>query len=41
VEPDVGFAYYDDEGRLTIHSKSIAIHLHHAMIAPGLGVEAG
>ncbi len=39
VEPDVGFAYYDDEGRLTIHSKSIAIHLHHAMIAPGLGVE--
>lgn len=39
VEPDVGFAYYDDEGRLTIHSKSIGIHLHHAMIAPGIGVE--
>lgn len=39
VEPDVGFAYYDDEGRLTIHSKSIGIHLHHAMIAPGLGIE--
>lgn len=39
VEPDVGLAYYDDEGRLTIHSKSIGIHLHHAMIAPGLGVE--
>ena len=39
MEPDVGFAYYDDEGRLTIHSKSIAIFLHHAMIAPGLGVE--
>ncbi|MBN1811772.1 MAG: molybdopterin-dependent oxidoreductase [Anaerolineae bacterium] len=39
IEPDVGFAYYDDEGRLTIHSKSIAIYLHHAMIAPGLGVE--
>ncbi|HYA43330.1 MAG TPA: molybdopterin cofactor-binding domain-containing protein [Syntrophobacteraceae bacterium] len=39
MEPDVGFAYYDDEGRLTIHSKSIGIHLHHAMIAPGLGVE--
>jgi aldehyde oxidoreductase len=39
VEPDVGFAYYDEEGRLTIHSKSIGIHLHHAMIAPGLGVE--
>lgn len=39
MEPDVGFAYYDDEGRLTIHSKSIGIHLHHAMICPGLGVE--
>ncbi|MGA3116726.1 MAG: molybdopterin-dependent aldehyde oxidoreductase [Syntrophobacteraceae bacterium] len=41
MEPDVGFAYYDEEGRLTIHSKSIGIHLHHAMIAPGLGIEAG
>ncbi len=39
MEPDVGFAYYDEEGRLTIHSKSIGIHLHHAMICPGLGVE--
>ncbi|MCE1252451.1 MAG: molybdopterin-dependent oxidoreductase [Anaerolineae bacterium] len=39
VEPDCGFAYYDEEGRLTIHSKSIGIHLHHAMIAPGLGIE--
>ncbi len=39
MEPDVGFAYYDDEGRLTIHSKSIGIHLHHAMICPGLGIE--
>jgi aldehyde oxidoreductase len=39
VEPDVGFAYFDDEGRLTIHSKSIAIYLHHAMICPGLGIE--
>jgi aldehyde oxidoreductase len=39
IEPDVGFAYFDEEGRLTIHSKSIAIHLHHAMIAPGLGIE--
>ena len=39
IEPDVGFAYFDEEGRLTIHSKSIGIHLHHAMIAPGLGVE--
>ena len=39
MEPDVGLAYFDDEGRLTIHSKSIALHLHHAMIAPGLGIE--
>ncbi len=39
VEPDVGFAYVDEEDRLTIHSKSIGIHLHHAMIAPGLGIE--
>ncbi len=39
METDVGLAYYDDEGRLTIHSKSIGIHLHHAMIAPGLGIE--
>ncbi|MFH1114362.1 MAG: molybdopterin cofactor-binding domain-containing protein [Pseudomonadota bacterium] len=39
MEPDVGFAYIDDEGRLTIHSKSIAIHIHSAMICAGLGLE--
>ena len=39
METDVGFAYFDEEERLTIHSKSIGIHLHHAMIAPGLGIE--
>ncbi len=39
LEPDCGNAYFDDEGRLTIHSKSIGIHLHHAMICPGLGIE--
>ena len=39
IEPDVGFAYFDSEGRLTIQSKSIAIFLHHAMIAPGLGID--
>jgi aldehyde oxidoreductase len=39
IEPDVGFAYYNDEGRLVIHSKSIGLHLHAAMIAPGLGIE--
>jgi aldehyde oxidoreductase len=39
IEGDVGFAYFDEEGRLTIHSKSIGLYLHHAMIAPGLGIE--
>jgi aldehyde oxidoreductase len=39
VEPDVGLAYFDDEDRLTIQSKSIGLYLHHAMIAPGLGIE--
>lgn len=39
LEPDCGNAYFDEEGRLTIHSKSIGIHLHHAMICPGLGIE--
>ena len=38
IETDVGFAFFDDQERLTIHSKSIGIHLHHAMIAPGLGI---
>ena len=41
VEPDVGFAYTDHEGRVIVHSKSIGVHLHHAMIAPGLGIEPG
>lgn len=39
IESDIGFAYYDEEERLTIHSKSIGLYLHHAMIAPGLGIE--
>jgi aldehyde oxidoreductase len=38
MEPDCGFAYFDEEGRLTVHSKSIGIHLHAAMIAEGIGV---
>jgi aldehyde oxidoreductase len=38
-EPDNGFAYTDEEGRITIHSKSIALYLHALMIAEGLGVE--
>lgn len=39
IESDMGFAYFDEEGRLTIHSKSIGLFLHHAMIAPGLGID--
>ncbi len=39
MEPDVGLAYFDEEDRLCIHSKSIGIYLHHAMICPGLGIE--
>ena len=39
LEPDCGNAYTDENGVLTILSKSIGLHLHHAMIAPGLGVE--
>ena len=38
MEPDVGMAYLNDEGKLCIHSKSIGLHLHAAMIAEGLGV---
>jgi aldehyde oxidoreductase len=38
VETDTGFAYFDKEGRLTIHSKSIGLYLHLYMIAPGLGL---
>lgn len=40
IEPDCGLAYTDEEGRLTIHSKSIALHFHHIMIQTGLGIEA-
>jgi aldehyde oxidoreductase len=39
IEPDVGFAYYNDDGKLVIHSKSIGLHLHLFMIAPGMGIE--
>ena len=39
IEPDVGFALYDEEGKLRIYSKSIGLYLHLYMIAPGLGVE--
>lgn len=39
IEPDVGFAYMDDEGKLFINSKSIAVYIHNLMIAEGLGIE--
>ncbi|MUM76760.1 molybdopterin-dependent oxidoreductase [Pseudodesulfovibrio sp. F-1] len=39
IEPDVGFAYQNEDGKLVIHSKSIGLHLHMYMIAPGLGIE--
>ncbi|TVM33802.1 molybdopterin-dependent aldehyde oxidoreductase [Oceanidesulfovibrio marinus] len=39
IEPDVGFAYFAEDGMLMIHSKSIGVHLHLLMIAPGIGLE--
>ena len=39
IEPDVGFAYMDDEDRLVIHSKSIGLNLHKLMIAEGVGMD--
>ena len=39
IEPDVGYGYVNDKGQVVIHSKSVAIHLHALMIAPGLGLE--
>lgn len=41
LEPDVAAAYYDANGNLQILSKSIGLELHAAMIAEGLGLEAG
>lgn len=38
IEPDCGYAYIDEDDMLTIHSKSIGIHLHMPMIADGIGV---
>ncbi|MFZ5969230.1 MAG: molybdopterin-dependent aldehyde oxidoreductase [Bacillota bacterium] len=38
LEPDVGFAYMDEEGKLIVHSKSIAMHFHHLMTAEGIGI---
>lgn len=38
IEPDVGFAFFNEEGKLNIHSKSVALHAHTAMIADGIGL---
>ncbi len=38
LEPDVGFAYLDEDGKLIIHSKSIGLHLHALMVAEGIGI---
>ncbi|QOX62685.1 molybdopterin-dependent oxidoreductase [Anoxybacterium hadale] len=38
LEPDVGYAYIDEEGKLVIHSKSIGLQLHALMVAEGIGV---
>lgn len=38
LEPDVGFAYFDEQGKLIIHSKSVGIHIHALMIAEGIGI---
>ncbi|MHC6180079.1 molybdopterin-dependent aldehyde oxidoreductase [Clostridium sp. JNZ X4-2] len=38
LEPDVGFAYINESGELIVHSKSIGIHAHAAMVAEGIGI---
>ncbi|MDR2162310.1 MAG: molybdopterin-dependent oxidoreductase [Desulfovibrio sp.] len=38
IEPDVGFAWPDEEGRIHVYSKSIGVHLHQAMICEGVGL---
>ncbi len=38
LEPDCGEAYMEEDGTLTVLSKSIGLHLHHAMCCPGIGV---
>lgn len=40
IEPDCGFAFFDEDDNLRIFSKSIGIHLHHGMVAPGIGYPA-
>ena len=35
---DCGYGYIDEDRTITVHSKSIGIHLHMPMIADGIGV---
>ncbi|MBR4741281.1 MAG: molybdopterin-dependent oxidoreductase, partial [Desulfovibrio sp.] len=39
IEPDVGYGYINEKGQVVIHSKSVGLHLHALMIAPGLGLD--
>lgn len=39
LEPDVGYAFLDENGKLQIHSKSIGIFCNRDMICEGLGIE--
>lgn len=39
LEPDVGYGYWDEEGKLTICSKSVGIYLNAVMVAEALGIE--
>jgi aldehyde oxidoreductase len=40
IEPDVGFAYIDSDGVVTVQSKSIALYMAHLQICEGLGLPA-
>jgi len=40
IEPDVGYAYMNEDGNMFVHSKSIALHLHALMIQEGVGIAA-
>ncbi|MDO5562224.1 MAG: molybdopterin-dependent oxidoreductase [Synergistaceae bacterium] len=38
LEADCGYAYYDEEGLLTLATKSVAVYRHQTQIARGIGV---
>ncbi|MCF0247092.1 MAG: molybdopterin-dependent oxidoreductase, partial [Synergistes sp.] len=38
LEADCGYAYYDEEGKLTLATKSVAVYRHQSQIARGIGV---